>query len=316
VTEVADAHRLQGVLEELLSPEVTSLTRRPSDFEKRTPTEVVTVALANGDRVELFVKHLGFQVHRFGRHDREPRVYAELFANTPLPVPRYHGTRGGVLVLEHVEGTPLHHHGLEEWLAAARALASLHAQFAGRQDELDAADFLLRVDADYLWTWADRAAAGVADAYPAELATRVERMVGGWDRVVEGITAQPATLVHNHLSPKNVVVSSAAGGSRISIVDWEMAGVGCALEDLVHLRYQRLGETDDRAVLDEYVRHLDGTGLLPANARELRQSFVACELQRIVYKLGRSRQAAPSLDRVAHRVEYAERLWAELAGAR
>ena len=38
--------------------------------------------------LSFFVKRLGFQVHRFGQIDREPRLYAELFADPSLPVPR------------------------------------------------------------------------------------------------------------------------------------------------------------------------------------------------------------------------------------
>jgi len=287
---------------------VVSLARRRSDFEKRTPVEVVTATLVGGERVELFVKHLGFQVHRHRQEDREPRVYAELFAGNALPVARCYGGDRGVLVLEHVRGSPVHHHGLDEWLQAARDLATFHAHGAARRDELLAAEFLLRIDADYLGTWAARAIAGVAESYPAELATRVEGLATSWERVTDLIASQPVTLVHNHLSPKNVVVS----GTRICFVDWEMAGVGCALEDLVHLRYQRLEPAADGAVFDEYVRGLVGSGLLPAKRRDLRRLLAACELQRIVYKLGRSGRSGRTTEHVAHRVERAELLWSEL----
>jgi aminoglycoside phosphotransferase (APT) family kinase protein len=298
----------QRVVEELLARDVVSIAARPSDFEKRTPVEVLSATLAGGERVELFVKHLGFQVHPHGQVDREQRVYLELFAANALPVPRCYGAAQGVLVLEHVHGSPLHHHGLDQWLAAARDLATLHMHFVARRDELLAAEFLLRIDADYLMAWAERAIAGVSDSYPAELATRVERLAASWERVTDLIASQPVTLVHNHLSSKNVIVS----GTRICFVDWEMAGVGCALQDLVHLRYQRLDPMPDRTVLDEYVGGLAGNGLLPAKPRELRAVLAACELQRIVYKLGRSGTSGRTVEQVAHRVERAERLWSEL----
>ncbi len=85
-----------------------------------------------------------------------------------------------------------------------------------------------------------------------------------------------------------------------------------ALAAWVHLRYQRLEPAADGAVFDEYVRGLVGSGLLPAKRRDLRRLLAACELQRIVYKLGRSGRSGRTTEHVAHRVERAELLWSEL----
>jgi aminoglycoside phosphotransferase (APT) family kinase protein len=210
-------------------------------------------------------------------------------------------------VLERLDAWPLHYHGLDSWLAAARRLAELHARFASPSPR----DFLLRLNEAYLTAWAERAVAAVGRSYSVDLGQRLERLVSAWQRVIEAIVAQPLTLVHNDLSRKNVLVARAGRPPRLCFVDWEMAGVGCGLLDLVHLRYQRLDPEGDRRLLAEYARALGGTGLLPAGPR-LRRLFAACELHRTVYRLARCAHWAKPLDYVADRVAAAERLWESL----
>src|SRR5207237_7099752 len=130
----------------------------------------------------------------------------------------------------------LRYQGLEHWFAAARGLARLHAHFAGRAGELAACDFLLRLDGDYLRGWAARAR-DVAGGYDGPLAAALARVVAGYGPVCEVLARQPPTLVHNDLAPKNVLADRAHRPARICVVDWEVAGVGCGLLDLVDLKY-------------------------------------------------------------------------------
>jgi len=309
---------VEEVLSRELGETVDSIVRRRGEFEKHTAVEVVTARLAGGRHVELFVKHLGSRQSDHPdqqRRDREARLYEELVSGDGLPLPKCLGARWdesaatGLLVLEHLDGWPLHYHELDQWFAAARRLAELHVHFAARPQSLLDADFVLRLDAHYLSGWAERAVLAVAASYSAELACRLERLVASWERVVAPIVAQPPTLVHNDLSRKNVLVSTATVPARICFVDWEMAGVGCGLLDLVHVRYQRLDAASDRRMLTEYAGQLSGTGLLPADRRELRELFAACELHRTVYRLARCGWWGKPLEYVADRVAAAERLW-------
>ena len=253
---------------------------------------MLSLTLAGGGEVSLFVKHLGPEEADNPDkqcRDREVRVYEELLAGADLPVARYYGsawneaTGRREVFLEYVDDWSLKYQPLEHWFTAARRLAGLHAHFAARAGELLACDFLLRLDAGYLHAWAERALATVRDLYP-ELAAGLEPVVRGYARVADVLGRQPLTLVHNDLSPKNVLADRSSSPARICFVDWELAGVGCGLLDLVHLKYG-LGPEDDRRMCAAYRAELAGTGLLPADPREWDALLAACELHKTVYRL-------------------------------
>jgi len=177
----------------------------------------------------------------------------------------------------------LRYQSLEHWFTAARRLARLHAHFAGRVGKLLACDFLLRFDARYLHDWAGRALAAVGEQ-SADLAAELARVVDRYDRVCGVLARQPLTLVHNDPAPKNVLADRSRDPARICFIDWEMAGVGCGLMDLVHLKYG-LGPADDDKMCSAYATELAGTGLLPSDPRELSSLFAACEVHQTVYRL-------------------------------
>src|SRR5262249_27369445 len=182
-----------------------------------------------------------------------------------LPAPRYFGscrneaTGRREVFLEYVADWDLRYQELEHWFTAARALARLHAHFAARAGELASYDFLLRLDADHLRAWAERAAA-VLGEQSAALAGELDPVVNGYGRVCEVLGRQPVTLVHNDLAPKNVLADRSCRPARICFVDWEMAGVGCGLTDLIDLKYG-LDPADDREMCRVYCDELAGTGL-------------------------------------------------------
>jgi hypothetical protein len=296
----AAADDLEPLLERLLakangaSAKVIDFRREPSPFAVRGlfPIEVLHVSLAGGSEAALFVKHLGpEQADHPDKQcrDREPRVYEELLAEDGLPVPRYYGsrwnpvTRRRELYLEYVGDWSLKYQDLDNWFPAARRLARLHARFLNGAVELSACDYLLRLDAPYFRGWAQRALTSVAAQEP-RLTGELASVVKTFGPVAETLARQPATLVHNDLSPKNVLADRAHQPPRICFVDWEMAGVGCGLLDLVHLKHG-LEPADDRAMYEAYVVAAEGTGLLPPSQRERRQLLVACELHQTLYRL-------------------------------
>jgi hypothetical protein len=293
---------------------VAGLRRRPSPFATLSPAEVLCVTLAGGDEVSLFVKHLGPAADEPDKQyrDREVRIYEDLLGEGDLPAVRYYGSRWNEatgrceVFLEYVEDWNLKYHHLEHWFTAARRLARLHAHFAARAGELLACDYLLRLDAAYFRAWAGRALAAVAEQ-SAELADGLAPVVERYRPAAELLARQPATLVHNDLAPKNVLADRSACPARICLVDWEMAGVGCGLLDLVHLKHG-LGPADDEQMCAAYAAELAETGLLPAAARERERLFAACELHQTVYRLAYSRAWQLRLKTVARWVREAGQL--------
>jgi aminoglycoside phosphotransferase (APT) family kinase protein len=294
---------------------VVALRREPIPVASLFPAEVLTVVLADGSELALFVKHLGREQADHPdkqRRDREVRVYEELLGDPALPVPRYYGSRWNAatrrreMYLEHVPDWSLKYTDLEHWFTAARRLAQLQAHFAARAEELLGRDFLLRLDAGYFQAWAERARAAVARHCP-EIASDLGRAVGGYERVAALLAGQPITLVHNDLAPKNVVADRSRSPARICVVDWEMAGAGCGLLDLVHLKHG-LDRPDDERMRAVYCAELVGTGLLPTDAGELERLLAACELHQTMCRLTYFARWRVPRERVVEWVREAKRL--------
>jgi hypothetical protein len=314
-TQAADQEQVQAqvTLERLLgrarghAARVVGLRRELNPFVSVFPAEVLFVALEGGEEVRLFVKHLGPEQADHPEkqcREREQRVYEELLREERLPVSRYYGacwnraTQRRELYLEFIDDWNLKYQELEHWFTAARRLAHLHAYFARRAATLLASDFLLRLDPPQLTSWALRALAVVADQSP-DLAGELVPVVDGYDRVCWIVCAQPLTLVHNDMAPKNVLVDRSSDPARICLVDWEMAGVGCGVMDLVDLKYG-LDPGDDRRMSAVYCAELAETGLLPSTQEELAGLFAACELHRSIYRLAFSKAWKIPLERTAH----------------
>ena len=286
--------------------EVAAFDRTPSPFATLFPAEVLSVELVGGERVSLFLKQLGEEEqsdHPEKRcREREVRIYEQLLGDPALPVPRFSGwewnqtTRRYELFLEYVDDLTLKYQELGHWWTAARRLANLHAYFASRVERLMACDFLLHLDQRHLYEWGDRAVAAVASR-SAELAAKLRRVVDRYETPAEVLAAQPKTLVHNDLSPKNVIADRSASPARICFVDWEMAGVGCGVMDIVHLKYG-LDDEADRRMCAAYCAELAGTGLLPSGQADLKSVFAACELHRTLHRLAHVRYWRTPLETV------------------
>jgi thiamine kinase-like enzyme len=286
--------------------EIRSLKRKPSPYTTLFPAEIVSLSLKKGEKVSLFLKHLGSEQadHPDKQcRDREIRIYEELLRDKHLPVVKYYGSRWNrtterrELFLEYVDAWNLKYHGIEHWLTAAQRLAHLHAYFASQAERLLACEYLLRFDAIYFCEWAHRALSAVVQQ-SEELAATLEPVVNNYDRVAEVLMQQPVTLVHNDLSPRNVIADRSSSPARICFIDWEMAGIGSGLLDLVHLKYG-LERADDQRMRSAYARELAGTALLPSKSEDLDRLFAACEVHKIIYRLARSKTWNLPIERVA-----------------
>jgi aminoglycoside phosphotransferase (APT) family kinase protein len=274
---------------------VQGLKRQPSEFATLFPAEILWVSLDDGAELRLFLKHLGPEQPGQPdkqRRDREVRVYEALLRDEDLPVPKYYGSRRNAatgrleLYLEYIDDWPLKYHGLEHWATAAQRLASFHSHFAARAEALRACDFLLRLDGAYFAAWAQRALVALADQ-SAELAAQLKGVIIGYGAACELLAAQPVTLVHNDLAPKNVLADRTHTPARICLIDWEMAGVGCGLLDLVHLKYG-LGPERGQELVAAYRSGLQTTELLPEDDQVLARVLAACELHKTFYRLAHS----------------------------
>lgn len=263
---------------------VEDLSTSASPFTSRSPAEVVTARL-QGDRTHLlFLKSLGDEEGDHPdkqRRDRELLAYGNLFAGRRLPVPDWVG--GGWneaiqrydLYLEHIGDWDLRYHDVEYWYLAARRLGDLHRTFARERAALLSSDYLLRLDAAYFDAWAHRALEAV-QRQSTELGRRHERVVNAFHKGAELLGAQPLTLVHNDLAGKNVLVDRSTEPVRVCIIDWEMAGIGCGLLDLAHLKYG-FGPAEEARLCANYYEALRGSEVLPPQ-EELTAVLAACEI--------------------------------------
>jgi thiamine kinase-like enzyme len=311
-----DEARLRLVLQETLQQAmkrpviVQEFTHKPSPFATLFPADILKIKLQDGRKLSLFLKHLGDEQSQHPekqRRDREIRIYEKLFTGDNLPVVKFFGSRWNEttnrfeVFLEYIDDWNLKYHSLEHWFTAARRLAHLHAHFATITNKLLASDFLLRFDANYFNEWANKALSEVA-SQSYDLAAKLKTIVQNYDRVIDLLLQQPITLVHNDPSPKNVIADRSSNPARICFVDWEMAGIGCGLLDLVHLKYGLDGGSDQE-MRNAYCSELAGTDLLPATQAGLDRLFAACELHKTIYRLAFSTKWQLPFEKVARWVD-------------
>jgi len=96
--------------------------------------------------------------------------------------------------------------------------------------------------------------------YPA-----LARIVAAYERVLEILSAMPATFVHGEFYASNVLVA----GERIAAVDWEMAGIGPGILDLAAL-VTGWGEEERTAIIAGY-------GNVPSQALDAAQLHLALQ---------------------------------------
>jgi len=236
------------------SMQISMFSRKKNPRSTKFPTELLYIETLDNRKVSLFLKHLYHEDSQFsGKADlygvddpyHEIRVYNEFLNDGTLPVPRYYGSiwndaiQKHHLFLENVNGKMLKHREVNYWYKAARALARMHAYFAPKAAKLSQGGFFLTFDTAYYQAWADRALTSTAKE-SKDLLSRLHTAINGFDYIAELLAKQPHTLVHNDLSSKNVIVDTSDSKARIVFVDWESAGVGFGLIDLIHLKYNRL----------------------------------------------------------------------------
>jgi len=297
-------------------PAIVAIDSRRSDHSSSYASDVVTVRLAGGEELRLFLKDFGSSAlpkDDPGRQrERELRVYRELLAGAGLGTAGYRGSVWDEasgrfwLVLEFVGGTPLAYCGFDDWLEAARWLGRLHGHFAGRAERLRGCDFLLRHDAAFFWAKVRAARAAVSEVAPS-LSGRLDDVLRDYGRCVEVMAGQPPTLVHGAYKPRHVLVDRDARPPGICPVDWELAAVGSAFYDLAFLAYG-LGPPALDRLLDAYREEAGRHGLAPPDRGRVRHLVDCFRLHRALKALGGASSRGLPEGKVARLVESAERL--------
>lgn len=214
---------------------------------------------------------------------READVYRTALANVEGPPHFYGALRDGPhhwLLLERVRGRELTKVGdRRTWGLAARWLGTLHASNRSWVKQ-----GLFR-DEHYMSESLQRARPGIESA-PSAL--RLDRVIAGWDGVIESLLAIPLSMLHGDAFPANVLVGHS---NRVCFVDWELAGTGPGLIDIAALTSGAWTDMDRERMVDAYASGLNGP--YDRNRPKLKSDLVACRILVAVEMLGALRTWEP-----------------------
>jgi hypothetical protein len=218
---------------------VTVLGRRLNPYCSTFPAEIVTCAVAGGER-RVFCKYTAGDDHTDHGHrggaGYEAEVYRQVLHGQAISAPAFHGAfacpQPGVtcLVLEYLEsGIRVSKMPVPDAMPAAAAWAGrFHALNEGRVRRGDF-PFLTRYDTDYYASWSRRALryAGAAAAEHPWLGPLCDR----YEEMIPVLTGRPQTVIHGEYTPHNVLWLD----GRIYPTDWEAAALGPGEIDLALL---------------------------------------------------------------------------------
>src|SRR5919199_1044347 len=158
MTERAEADALRQCVERIVRDRcggrsaIVGIHRQRFERCSSYACDVVTVELATGDELQIFLKNFGVSYRPDAglqqRRERELRVYQDFLTETDLGAATYYGSvwdeSGGRcwLLLEFVDGMRLHGLGVDSWIAAAGWLGRMQRSFAQQTHRLDACESL------------------------------------------------------------------------------------------------------------------------------------------------------------------------------
>lgn len=293
---------------------VTAISRRRSTASTSYDTEIVSARLADGARLDVFLKDFGrTRLPKEAwkhRRERELGVYRELIGDADIGTARYYGSVWSEdegrywLLLEHVQGTEVRSLGVEHWINAVGWLGRLQGHFAGSRVVVDPPGFLQRHDESFFRLNGESARRSVERIVPA-LARRVARVLDGYEQIVGIMAGQEPTLVHGAYRPGNVLIGRRNGRLRICPTDWELAAVGSAFYDLAFFCDGFEPPVLDR-MWDVYGEQLDEAGLRAPDRAELRLVVDCFRVYRVIAWLApavQKRYSAADVERLVARGE-------------
>jgi aminoglycoside/choline kinase family phosphotransferase len=227
----------QGLSAHLGRPVRIAGFKRRSQAASSHAIERLRVMLASGERLRVVFKRLQPGEELYG-NEREVLIYRRLLDGERFGAPALYAStyeereRRYWLFLEDVGTSTLDEGDVEEWLAAARWLASMHATYHGREGDLRALGCLMEHGPAYYHMIAQAARANLELAGAGQALARFDALMGRYDSVVNYLVSQPQTLVHGDIFAQNLVIQD---GGRIRAIDWESAAIGLGAWDLAKL---------------------------------------------------------------------------------
>jgi Ser/Thr protein kinase RdoA (MazF antagonist) len=252
--------------------EIVDLSRRRYGYATSAPLEELHIRMAGGEEMALIFKDLSRDrmlgdaratkpafLHQPGR---EIESYRQILspqgvgARCIAAVADADRARHWLLI-EKVPGVELWQIGeLGIWEEVARWLGGFHARFAGRLDDLRAANpYLLEHSGLWFRSWGERAREALARSTDRR-APALLRALERYDEAITSLAALPRTFVHGEFYPSNVLVVREEDPPRVCPVDWELAAVGPGVIDLAAL-VGGWNAADRRRLTEAYLDGLD-----------------------------------------------------------
>ena len=277
------------------------LERRPAAYRSSAHLEEIDVHGVDGSVTPLILKAAsttdpgaGSVRPRFLQSPvREALVYRHVVATRAAGAPRMHDAEvdrkgaWGWILLERVQGRVLWQCGESElWCEAARWLARHHARHrAGPGAHLSGR--LLAMDRSHHGRWLHRARRILEEAGDARGRDALARLTPRFGALLDRIERAPVTVLHGEFFPSNILIREVPrNGGRVSVIDWEGAGVGACVLDVAALTSGRWPESDRLRIEESYRDALLESGWWTPDADEFHELVSAARVQRALVQLG------------------------------
>jgi hypothetical protein len=293
---------------------ILDLQHQPLEMRSSHPIDRLDVRLDSGERLRVVFKRL-----RRGRtgngNGREVLIYRRLLEGRRFGAPMLYGSvyddarRDYWLFLEDLGESTLLEGDRDAWRAAVRWLAQMHGRWWGRAAELRALDCLDEHGPRHYWSLARTARRHLVRAGPGHALRLFDRLMAGFESVIDHLIRQPRTLVHADVFPHNILLQP---GPRIRPIDWEAAAVGLAAWDLARLLD---GWGEDRPAftalyLSELNRHLP----VPCHRASFEKTLAHCEVLLALCHLAWEEKACRADGFVLDLLQEMETAWQCLGG--
>ena len=238
------------------------------------------LTLDGGERLTVIFKLLQPQQDEDAR--REVLIYRRLLGGGRFDAPTVYASlcdeaRGRYwLFLEDVGGLRLEWCDVDDWPAAFRWVARMHAEYYGREEELSALGYLGEHGPPFYRFLAHGAREMLQWLDARRQLVRFERLMARWfDLSVEHLALEPLTLIHGDLYCHNLMVQP---GPKIRPIDWGFAAIGVAGWDVAKLIAGWGPEKSDfiRIYLDEFALHAP----VLIERRSFERSLAHCQIMR------------------------------------
>jgi len=238
------------------------------------------LTLDGGERLTVIFKLLQPQQDEDAR--REVLIYRRLLGGGRFDAPTVYASlcdesRGRYwLFFEDVGELRLEWCDVDDWPAAFRWVARMHAEYYGREEELSALGYLGEHGPPFYRFLAHGAREMLQWLDARRQLVRFERLMARWfDLSVEHLALEPLTLIHGDLYCHNLMVQP---GPKIRPIDWGFAAIGVAGWDVAKLIAGWGPEKSDfiRIYLDEFALHAP----VLIERRSFERSLAHCQIMR------------------------------------